>query len=62
MSVLVKTLAPALLDILGVGPIVASVILGEVGNIGRFASEGQFATYCGAAPVERGREEHPDAT
>jgi len=54
MSALVKTLAPALLDILGVGPIVASVILGEVGNIGWFASEGQFATYCGAAPVERG--------
>lgn len=54
MSALVKTLAPALLDLLGVGPVVASVILGEVGNIGRFANEGQFAIYCGAAPVERG--------
>jgi transposase len=54
MKALVKTLAPALLELLGVGPVVASVILGEVGSIGRFTNEGQFASYCGAAPVERG--------
>ncbi|CAA9567446.1 MAG: hypothetical protein AVDCRST_MAG86-1188 [uncultured Truepera sp.] len=54
MKKLVKTLAPALLELLGVGPVVASVILGEVGTIERFANEGQFASYCGAAPVERG--------
>lgn len=54
MSALVQTLAPTLLELLGVGPVVASVILGEVGDIRRFANEGQFAAYCGAAPVERG--------
>ncbi len=54
MKTLVKSLAPALLELLGVGPVVASVILGEVGTIERFANEGQFASYCGAAPVERG--------
>ncbi len=54
LKTLVTTLAPTLLDLLGVGPIVASVILGEVRNIGRFVNEGQFASYCGAAPVERG--------
>ncbi len=54
MKTLVKTLAPALLELLGVGPVVASVILGEVGTIERFANEGQFASYCGAAPIERG--------
>lgn len=54
MKVLVEASAPALLQLLGVGPVVASVILGEVGTIERFASEGQFASYCGAAPVERG--------
>ncbi len=54
MKTLVKTLAPTLLELLGVGPVVASVILGEVGTIERFANEGQFASYCGAAPVERG--------
>ncbi len=54
MKMMVKTFAPTLLELLGVGSVVASVILGEVGNIGRFANEGQFASYCGAAPVERG--------
>ncbi len=54
MKTLVKALAPALMDLLGVGPVVASVILGETGSIGRFTNEGQFASYCGAAPVERG--------
>jgi len=54
MKTLVKTFAPTLLELLGVGPVVASVILGEVGNVGRFVNEGQFASYCGAAPVERG--------
>lgn len=54
MKTMVKSFAPALLELLGVGPVVASVILGEVGNIGRFTNEGHFASYCGAAPVERG--------
>ncbi len=54
MKTLVKTVAPTLLKLLGVGPVVASVILGEVGNIGRFVNEDRFANYCGAAPVERG--------
>ncbi len=54
MKTRVKASAPTLLELLGVGPVVASVILGEVGTIERFANEGQFASYCGAAPVERG--------
>ena len=32
MKALVKASAPTLLEVLGVGPVVASVILGEVGN------------------------------
>ncbi len=54
MKTMVTTVAPTLLELLGVGPVVASVILGEVGDIGRFTNEGQFCSYCGAAPVERG--------
>ncbi len=54
MKTKVKSFAPALLELLGVGPVVASVILGEVGAIGRFTNQEQFASYCGAAPVERG--------
>jgi len=45
---------PALLDVQGVGPIVAGILLAEVGNPKRFASANHFASYCGAAPVERG--------
>ena len=36
----------------GVGPIVAAIICGRVGNIGRFPSAGHFARYNGTAPIE----------
>lgn len=45
---------PSLLDVLGVGPIVAGVLLAETGDPRRFASADHFASYCGAAPTERG--------
>ena len=54
MKTRVKTVAPTLLELLGVGPVVASVIMGEVGNLGRLTNEGPFSSYCGAAPVARG--------
>ncbi len=41
-----------LTDIVGIGPITAAVILGEVGDIRRFASRHHFATYTGTAPTE----------
>lgn len=50
----VKDIMPALLDVQGVGPIVAGILLAEVGNPKRFASANHLASYCGAAPVERG--------
>ena len=54
LKALANCIAPSLLGLLGVGPVVASVLLGEVGDVHRFATADQFATYCGAAPVERG--------
>jgi transposase len=45
---------PSLLELPGVGPIVAGVLLAETGDPKRFASPHHFASYCGAAPVERG--------
>src|SRR3954462_3247695 len=45
---------PSLLKLPGVGPIVAGVLLAETGDPKRFASPHHFASYCGAAPVERG--------
>jgi transposase len=45
---------PTLLTLKGVGPIVAGVLLAETGDPRRFAGPDHFASYCGAAPVERG--------
>jgi len=47
----VKVLAPGLLSLTGVGPLLAAVLLAEVGPIERFASEAQFASYLGVAPL-----------
>ena len=41
-----------LTDIVGVGPVTAATILGEVGNIARFATSNNFASYTGTAPIE----------
>jgi transposase len=51
---MVKKLMPCLLEIAGVGPIVAGVLLAETADAKRFATADHFASYCGAAPVERG--------
>lgn len=41
-----------LTEIVGVGPVTAAAILGEVGDVRRFASRHHFATYTGTAPTE----------
>jgi transposase len=50
----VNKLMPRLWTVLGVGPILAGVLLAETGDPRRFATADHFASYCGAAPVERG--------
>lgn len=42
----------SLCDIRGIGPIGAAVILGSVGDIGRFPTAGHFASYNATAPIE----------
>ena len=39
-------------DVYGVGPIVAALLIGYTGDIGRFASADHYAAYNGTAPVE----------
>jgi transposase len=39
-------------EIFGVGPAVAAAVIGDVGDISRFASRDHFAAYNGTAPVE----------
>lgn len=36
----------------GVGPVIAAMILGQVGDIDRFRTRAQFANYNGTAPIE----------
>ncbi len=42
----------SLCDIYGVGPICAATIIGYVGDVNRFATKAQFASYYGTAPLE----------
>jgi transposase len=42
----------SLTQIVGVGPITAALILGEVGNVARFPSNDHFASYTGTAPLD----------
>jgi transposase len=41
-----------LTEIVGVGPITAALILGEVGNVARFPNNDHFASYTGTAPLD----------
>lgn len=51
---LVREIKPSLLDLDGVGTVVAACILAELGDISRFPNAQHFASYCGVSPLERG--------
>jgi transposase len=53
LEVMVRASNPGVLGLCGIGPVVAGVLLAEVGNVARFPSEDHFASYCGCAPVVR---------
>jgi transposase len=42
----------SLVELFGVGPVLAATFLGEVGDIGRFPSKHHFAAHTGTAPLE----------
>ncbi len=48
----VEASGTTLTQIVGVGPVTAAMILGEVGNIARFPSNDHFASYTGTAPLD----------
>ena len=48
----VEASGTTLIQIFGVGPILAAKIIGTVGGVARFPSKGHFASYAGTAPVE----------
>ena len=39
-------------EVLGIGPLMAAVIIGRVGDVRRFPSSGHFARHNGTAPIE----------
>ena len=39
-------------ELFGVGPIVAAIVIGDVGDVSRFPSRDPFAAYNGTAPIE----------
>ena len=52
MAVAVAATGTCLLDVYGVGPVVASIVIGHVVDVTRFASRHHFASYTGGAPIE----------
>jgi transposase len=53
MHTLVKDLMPELLEVKGVGVILAATLLAETGDVRRFRSQHSFAMFAGCAPIER---------
>jgi transposase len=51
-GVAVAATRTALLDVYGAGPVVASIVIGHVVDVTRFASRHHFASYAGASPIE----------
>ncbi|MDT8912086.1 IS110 family transposase [Amycolatopsis sp. PS_44_ISF1] len=41
-----------MLQLPGVGPVLAARIIGRVGSLDRFPSDNRFASCCGTAPIE----------
>ena len=52
ISKAVATSGTTVTDVYGVGPIVAALLIGYTGDIGRFASADHYAAYNGTAPIE----------
>ena len=51
-KVAVAASGTSVIDIYGVGPIVAALLVGHSGDITRFPTAGHFASYNGTAPIE----------
>ena len=52
LKVLVEASGSKLMDLPGVGPIVAARVLADVGDVARFADRNRFASWTGTAPIE----------
>ena len=58
LKVLVLERGSSLMDLTGVGPVVAARILADVGDVARFADRNRFASWTGTAPLDASSGEH----
>jgi transposase len=59
IGLLATAIAPALIEICGVGPLSAAKIVGETADVRRFRSKDAFARYTGTAPLPVWSSNHP---
>ena len=52
IAAMVDASGTGLVNLYGVGPLVAGHVLAEVGDVGRFPTKDHFATYNGTAPID----------
>jgi transposase len=52
LAAAVQATGTSLTEIFGVGPVIAATVIGETGDVSRFASRDAFAAYNGTAPIE----------
>jgi transposase len=52
LAAAVEASQTTLVELFGIGPILAAKILGRGGDVRRFPSAARFASYCGVAPIE----------
>jgi transposase len=52
LAAAVKASGTTLVEIFGVGPVIAGTVIGDVAEVSRFPSRGHFASYNGTAPAE----------
>ena len=52
IALAVEAAKTSVTDVYGVGPVVASLLIGHSGDVGRFASRNHYASYNGTAPLE----------
>jgi transposase len=52
LAAAVRATDTTLTGIFGVGPVIAATLIGEVGDVSRFAGRDSFAAYNGTAPIE----------
>jgi transposase len=52
LAIAVRASGTTVTEIFGVGPVIAATVIGDAGDVARFATRDRFAAYNGTAPIE----------